>query len=243
MKQYYLFGSRILTHILFWVAYYVIFGFIWANEKGYADSYYLEFILLPIRMAGAYLMIYVVLPRTLLLKKYVRFLFSYGALLLGCALVQRVFIYFFYENHEVAVWAEVFAVSEILRAVILINSTVLLLAGFKILQLYYLEREKNQLSTGERLLELKSDKRIHRIDPSYILYLKGMGNYVTYYLSSGEQIISYSSMKEALEQLPNNFKRIHKSYIVNKNHVSSYSKENVTIEDYTIPIGKSMSFS
>lgn len=240
-KNYYLFGSRVLSHVLFWLGYYLLFGFIWAKNGHFHDSYYLEFVLLPIRITGAYIMIYVILPKTLLTNKYFQFLASYGLLLLGCAIIQRHFIYFFYENHASTNWSEILAPNEILRAVVLINSTILLIAGFKVLQLYYLEREKNQLAE-KKIIEVKSEKRTHRIDPVEITYIKGMGNYVTYFLNDGSKIISYSSMKEALDLLPPYFKRIHKSYIVNENHVSSYSKENVVVNDQTLPIGKSMSF-
>jgi len=240
-RNYYIFGSRVLTHVLFWLGYYLLFGFIWAEDQGFYQSYYLEFILFPIRITGAYIMIYVILPRTLLVKQYFWFLMSYGLLLIGCAVVQRHFIYFFYEHHEIIRWSHILAPEEILRAVVLINSTILLLAGFKILQLYYIEREKN-LQSEKRFLEIKSDKRTHRVNPNDVAYVKGMGNYVTYFLIQGEKIISYSSMKEALEQLPGYFKRIHKSYIVNENQVSSYNKENVVVNDQTLPIGKSMTF-
>ncbi|MEM9338935.1 MAG: LytTR family DNA-binding domain-containing protein [Bacteroidota bacterium] len=241
VKNYYLFGSRALTHIGFWLGYYLLFGFIWANDGEFRDSYYLEFILLPIRIGGTYLMIYVILPKTLLVKKYASFLLSYALLLFVCAIAQRHFMYFFYENHAVIKWDEVFAPDKILRAVVLINSTILLISGFKVLQLYYVEREKNQRAS-RKLVEIKSDKRTHLVSPDEIAYVKGMGNYVTYFLMNEEKIISYSSMKNSLDVLPGHFKRIHKSYIVNEHHVSSYSKENVTIKNETIPIGKSLSF-
>ena len=125
----YLFGSRILTHIAFWLLYFIAFGFIWAKDGNYYSSFYLEFILLPIRISAVYLMIYFVIPHTLLIKKYGLFLMQYILLLLISGVFQRLFTYFFYEANTTFQLLEIFNFGEILRAIILINSTVIRLVS------------------------------------------------------------------------------------------------------------------
>ena len=97
-NSFYLFNSRIATHVLFWMAYYVLFGLIWVGDKGYMASFYLEFVLLPTRILAVYITIYFLLPQYLLQKKYTHFLLGYGIVLLVGGLLQRVFIHLFYEE-------------------------------------------------------------------------------------------------------------------------------------------------
>jgi hypothetical protein len=236
----YLFGSRILTHIAFWLLYFIAFGFIWAKDGNYYSSFYLEFILLPIRISAVYLMIYFVIPHTLLIKKYGLFLMQYILLLLISGVFQRLFTYFFYEANTTFQLLEIFNFGEILRAIILINSTVIFVSFFKILGLYHKERDQKE---SKDTLDIKSDHKTHRIAVDDILFIKAMGNYVVYHFENEKKIISYSSMKEAQKSLPPHFKRVHKSYIVNTHKINSYSSDNIDISGNEIPIGKSFAFN
>lgn len=239
MQQYYLFGSRILSHSIFWLGYFIMFGFIWAKDGNYRDSYYLEFVLLPIRIGAVYITLYWLMPRYLLQEKFWGMLSAYIIMLLSASVVQRLFTYFFYDQQTSIDLAVLFAPDAILRSAVLINTTVLFLGAVKLLWLYLEERRKNE-SARPHLIEVKSEKRIYRIDPSEIVFIEGLGNYVTYHLQSGQKIIRYASMKEALSELGHAFTRIHKSFIINKTHIKSYNQENVEMPDERfIPIGNS----
>ncbi|MEM6768523.1 MAG: LytTR family DNA-binding domain-containing protein [Bacteroidota bacterium] len=239
-KGYYLLGSRILTHILFWLAYFICFGLVWSKNGNYYDSFLLEFVLLPIRITAVYLTIYVLLPQSLLKKKYLRFLVQYGILMLVLGLLQRTISHYFYEGNMVGTFSELLSIWPVIRSIVLINSTVLFVSAFKILNLYLEEKEKNMLLTASPLIEIKADKRIFRLQPDQILFIEGMGNYVVYHTTDGQKLTRYASLKQALGELPSHFLRIHKSYIVNKEHIQSYNAEDVQIGKVFLPIGKSM---
>ncbi len=238
----YLFGSRILTHLLFWITYYILFGFIWAKDGDYGSSYFLEFVLLPVRIGVSYASLYLLLPKFLLPKKILKFIALYTALLIAGAIVQRFFIYFFLEQQTHLDLRVILSGASILRALILINSTALFLMALKVLALYFRERSINE-PIHDAKIEVKSDKRFYRIHPSEILYLEGLGNYITYYLSDGRKIIGYNSLKNANNELPDYFIRIHKSFIVNAQAVISYDKTSVEIlKQKFLPIGNSYEF-
>ncbi|SHG54420.1 LytR/AlgR family response regulator transcription factor [Flagellimonas flava] len=238
--NFYLFNSRIATHAIFWVLYYILFGLIWVGEEGYLASFYLEFVLLPIRILAVYVTIYFLLPKYLLKRKFTSFFLGYGILLFIGGIMQRVFIHLFYEelllNDSTA---GLFNVMNLVRVIILINTTVLFILAIKLFQLWAVEHERNQNLESE-ILEIRSNRKTHRVPIDTILFVEGLGNYVTYHLSDKSKITSYGSIKGALQQLPKNFRRVHKSYIVNKEHIKSYDALSIDIQDITIPRGKSI---
>ena len=57
----------------------------------------------------------------------------------------------------------------------------------------------------------------------------------------GGRFVVYSSLKAAQAGLPKSFIRLHRSYLVNKSHISSYDKDSVTIGSKAIPRAKDIS--
>ena len=58
------------------------------------------------------------------------------------------------------------------------------------------------------------------------------------YHTQDKKLISYTSLKQALEELPEYFIRIHKSYLVNMNHVTSYDHEDIEVGGNLLPLGR-----
>ena len=79
---------------------------------------------------------------------------------------------------------------------------------------------------------LKSYKDYQYLDTEEILFLKADNNTTDFYMNNGDTISAYKTLKTFQEVLPSNFLRIHKSYIVNKNHVSrvNYGTLNCTLK-------------
>jgi two-component system LytT family response regulator len=80
--------------------------------------------------------------------------------------------------------------------------------------------------------------------PEEIIYLKSESNYTCVYLSNGKSILLSKTLKEIEQKLPSNiFARVHNSYIINCNFISSHHKGNrgfVVLKTGTqIPISRS----
>ncbi len=75
---------------------------------------------------------------------------------------------------------------------------------------------------------------------SSILYIQAMDNYVKIFTVDGRTIITQMSMKALESMLPNNeFVRVHKSYIVPRHRIESYSRTQLTLSGGTeIPVGR-----
>jgi len=105
-----------------------------------------------------------------------------------------------------------------------------------------MSRNAVNMQKAETELTFKTDYKQVRVKPDNILYIEGMGEYLKiHHKDSATPLVVLMSMKRILEQLPDDrFARIHKSYIVNINRMSSNSRTQVTMENGTIiPIGES----
>ena len=89
---------------------------------------------------------------------------------------------------------------------------------------------------------LKSYKDYQYLKTDEILYLKADNNTTDFYMNDGNIINAYKTLKTFESILPNNFHRIHKSYIINKNFISriQFGKSTCTIKrnSHEVPFTK-----
>ena len=86
---------------------------------------------------------------------------------------------------------------------------------------------------------LKTEYRIVKVSISDIRYVEAMSEYLKVYLEGdAKPIVALLSMKKMEERLPDNFMRIHRSYIVNLNMIQEVNKNRVIMDaDTYLPIG------
>jgi two-component system response regulator LytT len=92
----------------------------------------------------------------------------------------------------------------------------------------------------EEYLFLKVEYQLVRVAMKDILYIEGLKDYVKVYLEHADKAILTLTSLKALEQKlsPKSFMRIHRSYIVALERISSVTKNAVTIGDLNISIGE-----
>jgi DNA-binding LytR/AlgR family response regulator len=89
------------------------------------------------------------------------------------------------------------------------------------------------------ILFLKTDYRIVKVSIPDIRYIEGMSEYLKVWLEGeSKPIITLLSMKKMEERLPDNFMRIHRSYIVNLTKIQEVNKNRIIMDANTyLPIG------
>jgi DNA-binding LytR/AlgR family response regulator len=85
---------------------------------------------------------------------------------------------------------------------------------------------------------IKSGKQIIKLEYSSILFIEALKEYVNIVLPDGK-VLAYKRMKDLEEQLPENFLRIHNSYIVNINHLEKIVDNHVMIGKERLPVSAS----
>jgi two-component system LytT family response regulator len=88
---------------------------------------------------------------------------------------------------------------------------------------------------------LYADYNLIKVNHEDITYIEGLKDYVKIYLNNAPKaIISRVTIKSLESQLPvDDFFRVHKSYIVNLDHVHSIRKGRIKIADVEIPFSDS----
>lgn len=88
-------------------------------------------------------------------------------------------------------------------------------------------------------LFLKTDYRIVKVNIPDIRYVEAMSEYLKVWIEGeAKPIITLLSMKKMEERLPDNFMRIHRSYIINLDKIQEVNKNRVIMDaDTYLPIG------
>lgn len=84
-----------------------------------------------------------------------------------------------------------------------------------------------QLQGQSLTISLNVNEGVNVVKLSDIIHLESLSNYTKFYLQDGRQIVTSKTMGEYEEVLlQNNFFRIHRSHIINLNHLQHYHKNN-----------------
>lgn len=87
---------------------------------------------------------------------------------------------------------------------------------------------------------VKSEYQLLHVLYEDIIYIEGLKDYVKIYTENEQRpILSLMSLKLLEEELPaDRFMRVHRSYIIHKNKISSVNKNRIVIGKKQIPIGE-----
>ena len=86
---------------------------------------------------------------------------------------------------------------------------------------------------------VRSDRRMIKIDFDAIVYIESYSDYIKIHLTS-ETIVTRETISAIEAKLPkDSFIRIHRSYIISINNITSFSSEHITIHNKALPISRS----
>ena len=100
------------------------------------------------------------------------------------------------------------------------------------------ETKPEVLSDNSKTLFIKTDSRLVQVFKEHVLYIEALGNYATIFTTNGKYIV-LSTMKDLESKLTApDFARVHRSYIVRLDKITSIEDNFINVGGKTIPIGK-----
>lgn len=114
-------------------------------------------------------------------------------------------------------------------------------ASKKALNWYEMKEATKEIKESSRnSIFVRSDYKLINILFDDILYIEGLKDYIKIFVSEeSKPILTLMSLKSMEVDLPGNrFIRVHRSYIVNRDKISSVDKNRIIINKKQIPIGE-----
>jgi len=97
---------------------------------------------------------------------------------------------------------------------------------------------QESLTQDDEYIYLKEDKKMVKVRLRDILYIESLKDYVRIKTASKE-VITHQKISYLEETLPDNlFLRIHRSFIVGKENIESYSASNIEVPGNELPVGR-----
>ncbi len=232
-------------HILYWifviVILTVIFGRSWGNT---VHAFYFVSMLLPVVLGTSYFFNYVLVVKYLLKQKIFRF-FLYTFYLLVVSLYLQIlvltFSFVFMVNYNMGMLGlnanSTILLASVMYILVFIGSFLMLLQQLqeKRTVIEQLSHEKEKMRKS--FIEVRSQRKLISIPLDKILFIESLSDYVIIHTIT-EQIQSKEKISKIEEALPANFIRIHRSFIVNENHVSSVTSTQVIVAGKEFNIGR-----
>ncbi|MBS2098161.1 LytR/AlgR family response regulator transcription factor [Carboxylicivirga linearis] len=239
-------SSNPYYHILYWIFVIFIltlfFGRSWGNNIA---SFFFVSMLLPITLGTSYFFNYVLVSLFYLKKSYWRFgLYSFYlmvvSLYLQSIVIMFAFIYlgnFNYQNLPPNA-SDTLLLAVVMYLLVFLGSFLLMTRQIKerenLIQKLLIDQEKNKVAS----LQLRSNRKTIQIPYNSIIFIESMADYIKVH-TIADTVTSKEKISKLAERLPEQFMRIHRSFIVNKSRIKEVSYNELTVDNVTLNIGRS----
>ena len=220
----------------------LFFGQYW---ESFILAFYFSSLLLPIAMGTSYFFNVYLVPKYFLSGRYWTLaLYTFYMLVVSLYLEMLVVLFSFavIANYRLVtmstVSTSIFVLGITLYLIVFITSFIRLLIQMrhknKVIATLESERQKNKKAS----ITIRAARKNMQIPFDDLLYLESLDDYVKVVTETAE-LMTREKISKLQADLPDRFVRIHRSYVINKEKVSSYTRMQVTINQTKLPIGRS----
>lgn len=239
-------SANLYYHISYWIFVMVIlslaFGLSWGSNMA---AFYFISMLLPIVLGTSYFFNYNLVPHYYLKKKYFKFgLYSFYTVVVSLYLEMIVLMFsyiylgqFSFDDLGPNI-SDTVLLAVILYLLVFVGSILLMIRQIKEnqdkIQSLLLEKEKMETA----VLEIISNRKNTKIPYHEILYIESLTDYIQIHTLNGP-IVSKEKISNLAARLPAIFLRIHRSFIINKEKVKTFTYNEVLVGEQSLNIGRS----
>ena len=238
---------RTWLHIVFWIVVYTTLTIIFTKWVGVAmEAFYYVSLLMPVIIGTSYFFNYFLVPRYLFKRRFFLFgVYSFYMLVVSLCLemiagILSFILTAYYNNNENGMLiTDVFIMAGTLYFVVLVMSFILLIKHYLVDQKAIAELEEKQAMLDQGYFTIRSNRQTAKIQFDDLLYIESLGDYIEIHLQDGSEVSSKEKISHMEHTLPDGFLRIHRSFIVNRDKISSFSREHVMMGETELPISRS----
>lgn len=102
----------------------------------------------------------------------------------------------------------------------------------------FLSMGQTQAQKRKEFIHIKADKKNYKIPTETLLYIEGLDNYIKIKTKTNS-LVCYESLSGIEKELPaDQFLRIHRSFIINIQHIAHYTLSYIMLDDRQFTIGR-----
>lgn len=228
---------RIFYHVLFWgLSALFLSLYLGYRSHDLQLTFLFTALLLPVAIATSYTVNYFLFPRYLFTGYYFRFsLYGFFFVILSVYIEMLIIVgaFIFIANYQyeymIPGTTNIINLGVGMYFIVFLSALVYLVKRWS--------RPEDQLKAEEQPLLVRVNREMVRINPSDILYLESLDNYVQIHLDDKRFIVK-EKISRLGEKLPSSFLRIHRSFIVNGRRIDSFTREKVQLASQKLPISR-----
>ena len=231
---------------IFWLIILVVLTFLFAHPPGgLTESFYFVCVLLPVAIGTSWFFNEILVPRFLFTRQYAKFSLYFLYVLIVSLWAQMIIIFFAFIvlaelrmdrlNPEIM---NIRLLALVVYGIVFLQAFINMYLKFQVAAKTMEELRADKLKREHGSLTIRANRIKHQIDFDDILFIESQSDYVCLNLSNREPITTRETISGLEKQLPENFIRIHRSFIVRKEAIHSYSKEEINIGEHRLPIGR-----
>lgn len=236
---------RFFLHLIFWLiitaSLVLVFGKV---DHDYIKAFYFVTFLLPVGLGTSYFINYFLIPSYLYKKAYARFIlyFIYTLIIslnLEFLVITAAFIvlanYKYYDLNPY--FGNIYLLTWTIYFIVFLMGFIHLLRKYHKKEQEISDLQNAQLRNQTAQIVIRADRKNLPVPLEEICYIESLADYVKIHKTS-ETIITKEKISELEKRLPDSFIRIHRSFLINQQHIDSFTKEQVMVNSIALPISR-----
>ncbi len=244
-------NTTVGIHVIYWILFTLFFTMVWGTYDGnFYRNFMVQLCSLPSRLLLVYATLFVLLPRFFKKEKYTRFIFWLVLLCIIVTLLQRTVMLYLVEPSSMLDYqsSRFFVITQLMNTFMDVAVAAVIPFGYTLFNFFDASKRKSEelmLKNKELLnnavetyIHLKEGKALRKLVLKDIVFIESLKSYVRIKTVSDE-IISHNSISSMQNLLPDHkFLRLHRSFIINIDYISTFSPAQVDLNGIVIPIGR-----
>lgn len=213
-------------------------------DGDYSKAFLFVAFLMPAALGTSFLINSILIPKYLLKQRYFKFgLYLFYTLVISLYLEMLAVLLGFillanYQYQNLGPYTQnIFFLTITLYFIVLIEAFVKLLFTFQKRDQELLELEEKEARNAVSSLVVRSNRETISIPINEIIYIESLSDYVKIH-SERREVVTKERISRLPERLSDDFVRIHRSFLVNRSYVESFTSQYVIVNKKELPIGR-----
>lgn len=208
-------------------------------------AFYFSCLLLPVVIATTFVFNTILVPKYLLKTKYLRFGLYFLYLIIASLwleMLMALLAFVVLAKTDINIvnldGISIINLGASLYLIVFVTSFIQLVIQFQKSKVQIEELQNTQKQNAIEYISIRANRKQHPINLNELVYIESLDDMVKIVTKSNE-LITREKISKLATSLPQNFIRVHRSYIVNLKYVNSFSHQELQVGSTRIPISRS----